>query len=401
MELHDYLAALRHQWRVWVGATLLGVVLAVAVVLVAPRTYTASASVFVSVSPSIPNSAQFVAQRVKSYPDVAVSETVLDAVVDDLGLDLTPAELADRVEATNPADTSQVVVAVSDRDPERAAALADAVADRLASVVEDLERPAPGNRPVRLTVTDPATVPTSPSSPVVSNVLVAGLALGLFLGLAVAALRSRADDRLHSAGDVRAAWGDGDGGGAVEVLTRYRRRRVGGLTARPADVLARRLVLAAEDAPVTAVLTSPGLAGGPAAAALADEIGAAVEARGTSAAVSRAQIPGPRPLSRVQLEVVDPRAPLRLWRRAAEQGQTVVLVVPSGAVTAAELQEMRDVLAAGGVRRPAVAVVPRPSRRRSSAPRATSGDRPGTDGSTATGVGPAGREPAGALRASR
>ncbi|SHF73784.1 YveK family protein [Geodermatophilus nigrescens] len=364
MELRDYLAALRGHWRTWVGVTVLGVLLATVVVAVTPRTYTASARVFVAVSPSIPNSGQFVAQRVKSYPDVVVSRSVLEPVIDDLELGLTVPELAARVEATNPADTSQVEISVSDRDPEAAAAIADAVAERVTDVVEDLETPSSGNRPVTLTVTDPAAVPTAPSSPAVTNILALGLLGGLFVGLALAVLRSRTDDRLLTAADVRAAWG-GDG---TEVLTGHRVRRAGALTARPADVLARRLRLAAEDAPVTAVLTSPGLPGVPAARALAGEVAALLTGRGTPTVVTGPGESRPADGARVHLEVADPRAPMRLWRRAADGRQPLVLVIPAGGTTAPELAEMRAILAAAGVTAPTLAVVPRTRTPRAAAP---------------------------------
>ncbi len=365
MELRDYLAALRGHWRTWVGVTLLAVLLAAVVVAVTPRTYTATARVFVAVSPAIPNSGQFVAQRVKSYPDVVVSRSVLGPVIDDLELDLTVPAFADMVEATNPADTSQVEISVSGRDPEEVAALADAVAERVTTVVEDLETPLSGNQPVTLTVTDPAAVPTSPSSPVVTNILGLGLLGGLFLGLALAVLRSRSDDRLRTPEDVRAAWG-GDG---AEVLTRHRGRRAGSLTARPADVLARRLRLAAEDGPVTAVLTTPGVPGVPTARALAEDIAALLSDRGTSAVLT-----GPggaaRPGAAVTLQVADPRSPMRLWRQVAAEGLPLVLVVPAGGSTAPELSEMRTILTAAGVTAPTLAVVPRTRAPRPAAPAA-------------------------------
>ncbi len=355
MELRDYLAALRGHWRTWVGVTVLGVLLATVVVAVTPRTYTATARVFVAVSPAIPNSGQFVAQRVKSYPDVVESRSVLEPVIDDLRLELTVPELAGMVEASNPADTSQVEISVSDRDPGEAAAIADAVAERVTTVVEDLETPSSGNRPVTLTVTDPAAVPTSPSSPIVTDVLGLGLLAGFFLGLALAVLRSRSDDRLRTPEDVRAAWG-ADG---AEVLTRQAGRRAGTLTARPADVLARRLRLAAEDGPLTAVLTTPGPPGLPAATALAEQVAALLTEGGTSAAVTgpgRTARPG---AAAVTLEVADPRSPMRLWRGVAAEGRPLVLVVPAGASTAPELREMRTILTAAGVTAPTLAVVPR------------------------------------------
>ncbi|RBY75999.1 hypothetical protein DQ238_18390 [Geodermatophilus sp. TF02-6] len=362
MELRDYLAALRRNWAVWVGGTVLGVLLGVLVVAVTPPTYQASARVFVSVSPSIPNSAAFVQQRVKSYPDVVVSESVLGPVVRQLDLDESLADLRARISATNPVDTSQVEVAVNGRDPQQAAAVANAVAERLTDVVEDLETPTSGNRPVELTVTDPATAPSAPVAPVARDVVGLGLLVGLFLGLAAAVVRSRLDTAVHTADDVRCAWGGDD----VEVLGQHRgRARRSALTGSAAAVLARRLEALAEQRPVRAVLVCPAPAEEGAACSLARGVATALRRRGTTAAVGgpeALELTGPG--SRIHVEVADPLAAPRVWREVAERGADVVLVVPGGRVAAAELREVRAILARAGLRPLAVALVPRRRRAR-------------------------------------
>ncbi|OMQ14433.1 hypothetical protein A7K94_0216665, partial [Modestobacter sp. VKM Ac-2676] len=183
MELTDYLTVLRRHWRVWVATTLVGLALAVLHLVVTPSTYEASARVFVSVSPSIPNSAQFASQRIKSYPQVAVSRSVLAPVAGELDLGLDTRELLARVSASNPVDTSQVVVTVRGTSPEENATIANAVAQQLTEVVEDLETPSSGDRPVTLTVSDPAVAPVGPVAPVALHALALGLAAGLFPGL--------------------------------------------------------------------------------------------------------------------------------------------------------------------------------------------------------------------------
>ncbi|MFW3170532.1 YveK family protein [Geodermatophilus sp. CPCC 206100] len=347
MELRDYVAALRRQWAVWVGATVLGAVLGAVVVTATPSTYEATARVFVSVSPSIPNSAGFVQQRIKSYPDVVASESVLAPVIDDLDLEESLGQLRDRVRATNPADTSQVEITVSGRDPQESADIADAVAEHLTVVVEELETPASGNAPVRLTVTDPAATPTTAVAPVPLFVIGLGLLLGLFLGLAAAVVRSRTDPGVHTSEDVRAAWG-----ADVEVLTRQPGRAGRSeLAGSPVTVLARRLELRAEEAPVRAALLCPAAEEVPAIRSLAEELAAELEHRGVDA--------GPSGGARVHLEVADPLAPARGWRERADRGDTVVLVLPAGRVAAAELREMRTILSAAGIDPLAIALVPR------------------------------------------
>src|SRR3954468_23710989 len=255
MELTDYLAAIRRHWVTWVGITVLGVVLGAAAFSLTPRIYEATAQVFVSVSPSIPNSAQFVAQRGKTYPYVAEGASVLRPVIQQLGLDGSLAGLRSRVSASVPVDTSQVNVSVTGSNPREAAEIANAVADELTNVVEDLETPSSGNRPVTLTVSDPASVPVNPVSPIALYDIGLGLFVGLFAGLAIAVVRSRVDTGVYSEQDVHRAWGTEPG---LEVIVPRRgRARRSALTGRPATELARRLEFTAEERRVRVVLLSP------------------------------------------------------------------------------------------------------------------------------------------------
>src|SRR4051794_14215434 len=253
MELRDYLAALRRHWAIWTGATVVGAVVALLVFAQTPKTYESTSTLFVSVSPSIPNSASFVQQRVKSYPDIVSSEAVLTPVLAELELHETLADLRKRVTAINPADTTQLFVTVSGPDPDEAAAIANAVADRFADVVETLETPSTGDEPVHLTVADPAVAPTSPSSPVLLYLLALGVVAGLLLGLAAAIVRSRMDTTLHSEEDVRRAWGEDDA--AIEVLVPPSgRARRSALTGEAAVTLGRRLEQRAEEGPIRVAL---------------------------------------------------------------------------------------------------------------------------------------------------
>jgi capsular polysaccharide biosynthesis protein len=380
MELTDYLAVVRRHWRIWVASTVLGLVAGAAVLQLTPPTYEATARVFVSVSPSIPSSAQFVNQRVKSYPQVALSQAVLGTVIEKLDLDLTARELRARVSADNPADTSQVEVSVSGRDPEEAAAIANEVAEQLTEVVQDLETPASGNRPVTLTVSDPAAVPVQPVAPVALFVLALGLCLGLFPGLAAAVIYSRMDSRLHTESDVRRAWGPDR---SLDLLV-VRSGRAGRspLTGDPATGLARRLELAAEGRPIRIALVSPAPDGSHTARRLGEDVATQLVARGISAAVADLDVSGPVPdqqHARVRLEVGDPLAPLRVWREIAVRDDGVVLVLPRGRVQDAELREVRDILRDAGIE-PLAVVLTTGARVRGSGTPAPEEDEPSGQG---------------------
>jgi capsular polysaccharide biosynthesis protein len=320
-------------------------------------TYTTTAQVFVASSGDGTGGSQFVNQRVPTYPDVARSQTVLGPVIDELSLTESVTDLRQRIETVNPPDTSQVDISVTDRDPGRAAAVANAVAERFSATVEDLEQRQDGVSPVDLTVTDPATVPSTPVFPAPALLLGLGLFVGLTLGAAAAVLRSRTDTRLYTEDDVRTAWGSG----ADELVVhsggdrrRRRRRTAGG----PVAMLARQLEPLDDGGHVRAVLlpVSPDQPGTAQhlAAALTTELGD----RGTPVVVPGTAGTVPPSPAGVQLTVGSALAPAREWRRLARATDGTVLVVTAGQTDAADLREARAVLTAAGAGVFSVVVLP-------------------------------------------
>ena len=345
MELQDYWVALRRNWTTWLGVTLAGLLVALAAVVVTPPTYQATAQVFVASVDDSTSGSQFVKQRVPSYPPVVDSSTVLTPVIAQLGLSTTFPQLRRQVSATNPVDTSQVDIVVTDRDPDVAAQIANAVAERFGAAVEELEKPGGGASPVNLTVTNPATVPTSPVSPVPTLLLPLGLVVGAALGAAAAVVRSRLDRRLHTADDVRAAWGSGADRLVVHAAGQGRRR-----SHRPTTLLARQLEPLAEEQPVHVLVLSPAAGEGAPARTVAEEVAAeltswevpAEVAEDGSAATAAAR-------AGVRLTVTSPHDSLRAWRRLGADHAGAVLVVEPGRVDPADLQDVRSVLDAAGV----------------------------------------------------
>ncbi|MGY1805401.1 YveK family protein [Blastococcus sp. SYSU D00922] len=365
MEFIDYLNAIRRHWPFWVVPALLGVALAAALVQLSSPTYEARAEVFVAGSST--GSPQLVAQRVKSYPDVASSRAVLAPVMDQLQLDAPFAEVQEQVRASNPVDTSQIVITATSASPEQAAALANAVADEFTEVVQTLERTESGPPPVTLTVTDPATEPTSPSGVSSIYVLALGLCVGLLLGLALAVIRGRSSTALYDESDVRAAWDeDAADPAAVPVLTAPRgRARRSRLAGDPARGLARRLEVMAENRPVRILMLSPSPSAAEhrAVAKFAAAVATELDGHRVSSSVSEYSAPAatrdPHPNAQVRLHLGDPLAPLRTWREVARECTGVVLVVRSGRVAAAELRELQGLLRTAGITTLAVVVIRR------------------------------------------
>jgi hypothetical protein len=226
--------------------------------------------------------------------------------------------------------------------------------------VEELEKPEGGVSPVDLTVTNPATVPTTPDSPQTTLLLGLGLVVGLALGAAAAVVRSRMDTTLHGPDDVRTAWGDAD---LPSLLSRPAgRARRSALVGRPADRLARHIEALADERPVQLLLLSPSPSPALVPGAFADAVALELQARGLTASVTGpsddpTRLPAvPREGSpRVRLVLGSSLLTLRAWKQVAEDFDGVVPVVAPGRVQRAELAELRSILAGAGVR--ALAVV--------------------------------------------
>jgi capsular polysaccharide biosynthesis protein len=358
MELRDYLLALRRYWTTWVGVTVAALVVALGVVLISPPSYQATAQVFVASLGEGTSGSQFVNQRVTSYPDVARSSAVLGPVIEELGLTESVAQLRSRVSASNPAETSQIDIAVTDADAERASVVANAVAEQFGGVVELLEKPGTDAAPVELTVTDPATVPSSPVSPAPGLLLPLGLMVGLALGAAAAVVRSRVDTRMYTGDDVRSAWGRDD---ELTVHTPAADRRRNPLAGRPVTLLARQLEPLAEDRTLSVVVLSPSADDEATARRLVDEVTAELTGWDVPVEVAATVSDTPAHPDRagVQLAVGSPGTSLREWRRIGREHDGVVLAVESGRVDRAELREVRSILGAAGIRPLAVVVTPR------------------------------------------
>ncbi|GAB2728029.1 polysaccharide biosynthesis tyrosine autokinase [Streptomyces bullii] len=204
MDLRDYLRVLSRRWRVIVLLALLGTAVGALTAYTATPRYRADAELFVSVRQGsdtlqLAQGNAFTQARVQSYAEVAASPLVTRHVVETLRLDMTPAQLSRRITATAQPDTVLIRLSVTDTQPRRAARISNAVADRFAEVVRGLERPDDVHAsPVRLSVTQPASVPSEPSSPRPAVNLAIGLMAGLLLGAGAAVARESVDRSVRS-----------------------------------------------------------------------------------------------------------------------------------------------------------------------------------------------------------
>ncbi len=123
----------------WIPLLVASVVLAAFAAFVVtsqlPKVYEARATLIVgsALSAANPDYTQLlVSQRLSTtYATVATKRPILENVIEELDLGTTTGDLASRVRADAPPDSTLLTITAQDRDPVRAASIANAVADQL------------------------------------------------------------------------------------------------------------------------------------------------------------------------------------------------------------------------------------------------------------------------------
>ncbi|MGI9821988.1 hypothetical protein [Agromyces sp. Marseille-Q5079] len=221
MTAPGYLQVFQRRWAVILTSVVACVGFAAVATAVIPPTYTAKATLFLSVqSPvaSLAELSQFSLARVGSYPDLVYSDDVLEQAADELGTDASTGELASLVSASNPTGTVLIEVTAEGPTGADAAGLANAAAAGLAEEVSEIENSPDSTYTVELDVRIPAQAPSSPSAPQRTVILGLGLVTGLALGAILALTLEQFDTRIRTAADVRRVSG-------LPVFGQLRRRR--------------------------------------------------------------------------------------------------------------------------------------------------------------------------------
>ena len=173
MELRDYLRILRKKWLLVTVMTALGIGAGFVPVMLMPPTYEANTQLYVSVRSEVWTTGDlmqgnsFAREVVSSYADVVGTSVVLQPVIDELELDTTVSELAEKVQASTPEGSVLIDIAAEDTDPAQASAIAEAVGESLKQAVQDRLEPAraDGESSISLTTTQQALTDEDPVSP--------------------------------------------------------------------------------------------------------------------------------------------------------------------------------------------------------------------------------------------
>ena len=133
---------------------------------------------------------------VKDYREIILSQDVLEKVVSDLKLDLTPKVLANKIKVTVPVDTRIVSISVNDRVPEEASRIANSLREVAAQKIISITRVSD------VTTLEEARPAISPSSPNIRRNTVIGAGLGAGLVIVVVLLIELFDDRVKRPEDI-------------------------------------------------------------------------------------------------------------------------------------------------------------------------------------------------------
>lgn len=200
MDLNDFVKMIRTRWLTICVTAVLTIAAAVVYTFQQTPQYEASTRLFVSTvaGTSVADlySGNRLAQdRVLSYAQLIMGETLAQRTVDRLNLDMGAATLAEKVKAKVRPDTVLIDVSVVDSSPVRARDIANALSDEFVLLVRDLETPAPGAAPdARVVVEQRATVPAVPVAPSKRKDVATGVLLGVMLGVGLALLREFLDN---------------------------------------------------------------------------------------------------------------------------------------------------------------------------------------------------------------
>lgn len=182
MPLQQYIRVLRARWMLVTASVMLGVVVAGVLAIIRPPTYAATTQLFLSVVPTgaehgpTYEGALFVEERARSYADILSGPAGAQAVIDRLGLSDSPRDVQRKIHVAVPPDGVLINATATAEEPEKAMAMAHALAEQLPGLLRRLE-----SSSIQATVTRPPRLPVEPIAPR----RLAYLALGAFLGLVI------------------------------------------------------------------------------------------------------------------------------------------------------------------------------------------------------------------------
>lgn len=207
----DVFATLKVLWKRKFSIILVALVFAIAAfgysAFLAKKEYQSTSRIYVVSRQNQDNNAltnsdlQAGAYLVKDYREIILSQNVLSQAIEELKLDMTPAELSKKISVSVPTDTRILSITAKDGDPKEAARIANGLrnvaAEKIISVTKVSD----------VTTLDEAEVPQSPSSPNIRRNVLLGFVAGAGLMVVLLVVVEVLDDRVKRPEDVEELMG--------------------------------------------------------------------------------------------------------------------------------------------------------------------------------------------------
>ncbi|MCL2541519.1 MAG: polysaccharide biosynthesis tyrosine autokinase [Nocardioidaceae bacterium] len=209
MDFKQFLGVLRRRWISVVAVIAVAVAIATAISFVMTPKYESKSQLFLNIDVSnITDSyaaSLYVQTEATAYAQLAQSTKIAHEVVGALNLDVTDEQLAGQISATVDSTTSLIDLTVTDTNAARAQAINKQLTTALINYIEHPDTgsgTSAGQSKIQATVTNLPTFSTSPVSPKKLLNIVAGLAIGVLLGIALAVSRELLDRTIRTADHV-------------------------------------------------------------------------------------------------------------------------------------------------------------------------------------------------------
>lgn len=215
MNIQDFVKLVRNRWVTIAVTALITILAAVAYTLTQTPLYQASTRLFVSTTSGsstsdLYNGNRLSQERVLSYSQLLMGETLAQRTIDRLQLDTDAKELKSKVAAKSKPNTVLIEVSVLDTSPVQARDIANALSDEFVVMAKELETPIQGARPeARVVVEQRASIPEYPVVPKKRRNIALSVILGGLLGIGLAVLRERLDNTVKSQEIVEEITGTG------------------------------------------------------------------------------------------------------------------------------------------------------------------------------------------------
>ena len=207
----DVFAMLKTLWKRKFSIVLVALVFAIAAfgysAFLAKKEYQSTSRIYVVSRQNQDNNAltnsdlQAGSYLVKDYREIILSQNVLTQAIEELKLDLTPAELSKKISVSVPTDTRILSITAKDGDPKEAARIANGLrnvaAEKIISVTKVSD----------VTTLDEAEVPQSPSSPNIRRNVLLGFIAGAGLMVVLLVVVEVLDDRVKRPEDIEELMG--------------------------------------------------------------------------------------------------------------------------------------------------------------------------------------------------